>query len=830
MGFLRPLTGSLFLIISSANTWAQTEPLASQAAAMPDDFQAHFFNAPLSARIMVDNRVLGDAMIMVTADNRARIIHFTDNGDSEFSEAERQRWLKAFTDFVPLGKCSDHVCPPGLLAADYSLSDARLVLLTQQPGSESSKYWYTLPEDGDSGLLLNNQLNLSGSEQQSSLSWNGGLEAALGTWTLMSQFQHDQTRSNSMGSTSRHAMTSLYVQREFQQHFLRTGLFTPNSQGLLRQPYTPGGGVSTLAGIMAGSGDALLKGADIPALYPVYVSANREGVAEIYRDGTLINSQPVEPGLQMLDTVPLPAGIYEVEIRLIEDGRESSRVTETINKPTRWKTPGQRLRYNVFAGQQQTLWNSDKSEDNGEFAAGASVNYLLHPLATVGVALQKTGEEHQAGVSLDWQAAKPVQLYGNIWRSNLTGHGFDTQGIWSHAQGNVSLSHSRSWYRNEDEPYRYTSRPSLEHSSVLSTTWRLNSENSLTARLTHRSRNNGIGADVGFNTRTTLAGNAINWRLAAFDRPYGNTSSLRNRGVSLSASFALGGEKRSGNISLGSRTDSNGSRDLYTSASVNQTWDKGPVKTTTATVTADRHGAGFSTYNQFDTPMMAGTFWGQSSTLDGRLSGGINTGSLVALGGGRATISKQAAHYQGGGMIVDVTSDDKNAELVALYPGGAVPLKPGRNFIPVDAWKPGTVQIDFPGTEAPALKVEPEYLSYQHVRGGVSAHSVKVMKTVTVMGRLVDGDGHALGGAHVVNHAGRTVSESDGVFTLEVHENNPVLAVEHRSISQCEIRLNPTTQKTADEIIFLGNLTCDGLPLAGNAGDAVGKAANNKDI
>ncbi|WP_336983988.1 MULTISPECIES: hypothetical protein, partial [unclassified Cedecea] len=75
-----------------------------------------------------------------------------------------------------------------------------------------------------------------------------------------------------------------------------------------------------------------------------------------------------------------------------------SRVTETINKPTRWRTPGQRLRYNVFAGQQQTLWNSDKSEDNGEFAAGASVNYLLHPLATVGVAVQKTGEERQAGV------------------------------------------------------------------------------------------------------------------------------------------------------------------------------------------------------------------------------------------------------------------------------------------------------------------------------------------------------------------------------------------------------------------------------------------------
>ncbi|WP_336985021.1 hypothetical protein, partial [Cedecea sp. USHLN005] len=58
MGFLRPLTGSLFLLFSSVNVLAQPATLASQAAAMPDDFQAYFFNAPLSARIMVDNRVL----------------------------------------------------------------------------------------------------------------------------------------------------------------------------------------------------------------------------------------------------------------------------------------------------------------------------------------------------------------------------------------------------------------------------------------------------------------------------------------------------------------------------------------------------------------------------------------------------------------------------------------------------------------------------------------------------------------------------------------------------------------------------------------------------
>ncbi|PNL55880.1 hypothetical protein CEP65_025045 [Enterobacter hormaechei] len=32
----------------------------------------------------------------------------------------------------------------------------------------------------------------------------------------------------------------------------------------------------------------------------MYVTANREGMAEVYRDGSLINAQPVVPGMQVL--------------------------------------------------------------------------------------------------------------------------------------------------------------------------------------------------------------------------------------------------------------------------------------------------------------------------------------------------------------------------------------------------------------------------------------------------------------------------------------------------------------------------------------------------
>ncbi|MGM3213830.1 TcfC E-set like domain-containing protein, partial [Klebsiella pneumoniae] len=85
-------------------------------------------------------------------------------------------------------------------------------------------------------------------------------------------------------------------------------------------------------GFMAGSSDVLLADTAGEAVYPVYVTASREGVVEIYRDGNLIGTQAVVPGMQTLDTRRLPGGIYDVELRVVEDGQIRSREIATIHK------------------------------------------------------------------------------------------------------------------------------------------------------------------------------------------------------------------------------------------------------------------------------------------------------------------------------------------------------------------------------------------------------------------------------------------------------------------------------------------------------------------
>ena len=44
---------------------------------------------------------------------------------------------------------------------------------------------------------------------------------------------------------------------------------------------------------MYGSSDSLAINSPMPSVYPIYVTANRQGSVEIYRDGLLINTQSV---------------------------------------------------------------------------------------------------------------------------------------------------------------------------------------------------------------------------------------------------------------------------------------------------------------------------------------------------------------------------------------------------------------------------------------------------------------------------------------------------------------------------------------------------------
>lgn len=772
--------------------------LTKQVEALPEGFRDHFFGTPIAARVLLDKKVLGDAMIILSDESAVQILNFTDSYDSAFTESERQTWQSRLTEFVPLGQCHQQ-CPLELLAISYNLETAQLALVSSQ-GSAPSEQWLTLNEEGSYGLMIGNQFSLSAqSELGPSMGWLMDLQSSIGEWSILGRGQLDRTHDSELYSS----VTALYAKRQLQGHYVRAGLFTPDSMGVLRQPVTNGGRLQTMIGAMFGSSDTRYIKDNSASLYPVYVTANRESVAEVYRNGLLINSQTVPPGLQTLDTSLFPAGVYDVEIRLLEDGREVNRLQDTVHKPVEWSNTQQRYKYNLFAGR-TTDWLSDyQSTTDDEMMLGGNLNYLIDSSLVAGLALHSIGSELQKGLSLDWQAHQNFKWYGSVHHSNQSGYGFETQTLWQYQSGSMIFNHSQRWTPVYEEGYR-SEGLELNKRSSLALNHRLSGYSSLNARVS-LNQNGQPGYDLGFGTRHTFLGTEVDWRLSLFDRPYSGSDSGRNWGGTLNASFALGNERRRGSVSVGSRSDAKGERDLYLSASVDQQWERGPFSSSSATLTADQYGLGVSGSGQFDSSIAAGSLWAQYGSQK-TLAGGINLNNSVVFGQGEAALSHHMLR-DGAGLIIDVDSDDPDINLMAYHDNGATPLHAGRNVVPVNAWQPGKVELGFADNDGPALHVWPNQMGYQLNRGGVNYHQVRVMETVTVMGRVTDESGRPQPGVRVINHAGRSVTEHDGFFTLEMHAHNPVVSIEHPNGDQCDVILDNARNSDKD-IFFAGDLSC----------------------
>lgn len=792
--------------------------LLTQADGLPEEFHEHFFDVPLAVRVMLDGHALGEAMVVLSRDERVILLQFNDTRDSNIDATEREQWSSVLQKGIQLGVCYTQ-CAPGLKAAHYSLENSELSLLTDNAERDvNESQHYALPVDGSTGLMVKNQLNLSGGEQQD-LSGRYALQAisSLGNWTQT--FHAQLSQDGGPDSQLRHSVYELHTQKEWQNHFFRLGYFTPDSIGLSRQPCSFGDSPDTALGIMLGSSDSLAKEGGKPAVYPIYVTANREGSVEIYRNGALINTQKVQPGLQALDTRTLPGGIYDIEVRLIEDGRITSRADELVYKPTNWRNPDQRWRYNVFLGRESALLSNWDSQVDVGATAGGAVNYLLHPRAVAGLNARQVRGQNQLGTSLDLGLSDKSSLYSSVYQAQDRGMGLDFQAMHNYGAGSIILSHNRSWLDNRKtwetllDGTRVRQRNPYNgnvSNSSLGINHRLSGINSVSARLSHsEGYTEGFGLDLSWTRTSRLFGHDANWRLSVFDRPAAVSSGYdRNRGVDLSLNLALGSDGKQITASVGSRTSRDGEADRNASLGYQQEVDLGPIRSVSGSVQADTYGTGLSGWTRFDSGLASGDVQVQRSSYNQAMSGSLNLNSNLVVGGSKVMLSGQSLGDESS-MIVDVDTDVDGIELRAddLSGSGAI-LKPGRNVIPVSAYRDGTVQFDFQGVHAPAAAIQPARTRYHLNKGGVAYQQIRVMKTLTLFGRLLDAEGVPLKGHHVLNHASRGVTEVDGFFSMELSASTPTIEVVRGDQVMCRFALNPDTLPKEGDVVMAGDLRC----------------------
>jgi len=286
------------------------------------------------------------------------------------------------------------------------------------------------------------------------------------------------------------------------------------------------------------------------------------------------------------------------------------------------------------------------------------------------------------------------------------------------------LSESREHYRSiveaqgdliEPPPFPgYTSAPVREgwlRTSAVGVNHGFGRHGQLSARISHsQGISRGTGFDLSFSRRQTLFGSDANWRASVFDRPGSISSGLRrNRGVEFTLNIALGQDGRRYSGSLGSRTGARGGRDVYASAGVQQSFADSIVHSIAGQATVDSTGIGLGGNAHFESAALRGDLHLQRSSLDGGVSGGVNLESTLAVGGGSLAIAGDGqASMVDTGMIIDVRSDLAGATIRAHDSrGGSHILRPGRNLLPVSAYRPGSIQLDFDDHHAPAAAIQP---------------------------------------------------------------------------------------------------------------------------
>ena len=837
---MTPIAAALALLICTsalaapaASGAATPGSLITQAQGLPAGFADHFFDVPLAVRVDLDHQLLGEALIVLSPDDRVTLLEFTDTGDSKVPAATRDTWQGLLEKGVALGACTQS-CPQKMISAYYNLESSQLSILTQdvELSSEAPRF-YDQPDGGSLGLIINNQLNLNGG-QQDSLGGRYGLQASssVGNWSQV--FNLQLARQSGNDQPMRHAIHELYTQRELEGQFFRLGHFTPNSDGLTRQLRSFGASPDTALGIMYGSSDSLAINNPKPSVYPIYVTANRQAAVEIYRNGLLINTQAVAAGLQTLDTRPLPGGIYEVEVRLVEDGLTTSTTQELVYKPGNWRNAEDRWRYNLFAGRETKLFSNWDEQASGAVTAGASLNYLLHPRVILGLSARQVREQLQYGSSVDWTVADNTSLYANVYQTREHGTGLDLQGLYSFGATNLVFSHNRSWLDTRDTYETLPDGTRLRRNtfvgqasnSALSVNHRLDAKNTLNMRVSHSQGNvEGAGLDLGWSRHDSFFGSDANWRFSVFDRPgSAGTNDQRNRGVDVSLSVNLGSEGRQISGSIGTRTARDGGRDNNASITYRQNLTDHVLQSVSATAITDTYGVGLSGMANFSTDVVSGDGFVQRSSFNGDFSGGLNLNSTFVAGAGKMLLSSQ---YQGNGagMIIDVETDlDEIALRADDLGGGSAVLRPGRNYVPVSAYKSSSVSFDFEGNHPPAANIQPARSSYHLNKGGVDYRKITVMKTVTVLGRLLDERGAPLKGHHVINHASRGVSEVDGFFSMEMSASAPTLQVRYQNQLLCQFRLDPSTAPDENDVLMIGDLRCtpDTLAEANHKGETAG--------
>lgn len=543
------------------------------------------------------------------------------------------------------------------------------------------------------------------------------------------------------------------------------------------------------------------------SIIPVVAFLPTAGEVHLLRNGHLLSIQNFTMGNHEVDTRNLPWGIYDVEVEVVSNGRLISKHTQRINKlfnsdhlvKWTWQVWGGRF------SMDDKLYGNDKYYPVRQTELlGASVAKSFQSLSVAATAY------HYNGIGIaETRLSSPLSGILNIEIQNMLA----TDQSWNEISSlsaslpggfsSLWLSHERMQVGNKIN-LNNTNNLSLGGSFNLAALLSFLGELTINYNVDHHNQYNYINADYTQNLYSGKYGTLI--LRAGIQQYAGNSNQLSSRQKYLSFDFSLPIGKWF-NAGISQQGES-----AIINMAARKNVDYGIVKSLGASVsrtltnnnTTERN-YGISGYALYESRLANGVF-NISNNQDGSINSNLSANGSIGWQG--SNIVSTGDSDKDAGLILN-TGLDRNGQISARVNGQFYTLHGARAYLPLAAYKNYNVELMNSSNSVDTLDiVSDRKFSTTLFPGNVAVLQPEIKQMVTVFGRIKAEDGTPMVNARLHTLVGRTHTNKQGDFVMDVDKHFPFIAFSYDKKNDCEAELNLSSARGA---VWVGDVTCKGL-------------------
>ena len=547
------------------------------------------------------------------------------------------------------------------------------------------------------------------------------------------------------------------------------------------------------------------------SLTPITVFLPSAGEVRVYRDGKLVSIQNFPMGSFEVDTSQLPFGIYEVDVEVVIDGKVRSKQRQTVNKSynMRGATLNQ-FTWELFSG--YVDYKKRIRKENNEYATSKGDNTWLVGGAgsiTLGVfsGLNLQASTYAFDNIMVLESNANLQLTDTLstsWQSMIAKDGSHRNIIT--AAYSLPKSLGSLWINKErgsmkdDFPMYDSNNYSLGTTLNFTQFWEYAGSFTYSYTKDFRDKNKSKSFEYSTSLYTGRYG-SMSLRAGVQRYHYDNQNSTNEKYITLDFSLPLATWLSAGVSS------SNGNVRGELTASKN--FEDSAIRSaglSVSTLLHDKDGTDsdftVNGYGMFDTKYSAGTL-----TMNRPNNDRLNT-TLTARGSfAYSDMNFSASGKQENAGVIVKTGIDGQGNIAANVNGQRFILSGNNNFIPLSPY--GTYKIELLNDKNSEDSFDIASGRVKNVvlyPGNVAVHQPELKQMVTVFGRMKAPDGTLLASAQVRNHIGRTQTDTQGQFAMDVDKRYPVISLQQDDKQVCEAELDLSS---ARGVLWVGDIICD---------------------